>query len=213
MRRLIFTGAVLLASCGESAPPPAPSPSAETSRPEAVKFGETASERTRREAAERAAGIGSFWVAGDQATEHSSPGGAVVNRIYYGQKLTGYERRNGWLRTTEDGFTARWTRLSQLTQTEPPEKPAYAGPASYADDRIAPDAIPNPGENGLTRGDVDIIRKGAKMVLQTRPDCSRIELGDKSVNRPNTYYVMCTVGGSVQNIFFTRAEAEAASVQ
>jgi hypothetical protein len=204
---------LLLVSCGEPAPTASPIPSTEASGPGAPKFGETASELTQREAAGRTAGIGTFWVSGDQATEHSSPGGAVVNRIYYRQKLTGYERRDGWLRTTEDGYTARWTRLSQLTQTEPPEKPAYAGPANYADDRIAPDAIPNPGENGLTRADVDIIRKGAKMVLQTRPDCSRIELGDKSVSRPNTYYVMCTVGGSVQNVFFTRAEAEAASVR
>lgn len=213
MRKLIFTGVALLASCGEPAPSTGPAPSAEVSAPAGPRFGETGSERTQREATERAAGIGTFWVSGDQATEHSSPGGAVVNRIYYRQGLIGYERRDGWLRTTQEGYTPRWTRLSQLTEAEPPEKPVYAGPAAYADDRIAPDAIPNPGESGLTRADVDIIRKGAKMILQTRADCSRIELGDKSVNRPNTYFVMCAVGGSVQNVFFTRAEAEAASVR
>ena len=104
------------------------------------------------------------------------PEEAVVNRVYYRQKLTAYERRDGWVRTTQDGFTPRWTRLSQLTDTQPPEKPAYAGPADYADDRIMPDAIPNPGEDGLTRADIDIIRKGAKMVLQTRPDCAQSNL-------------------------------------
>ena len=51
------------------------------------------------------------------------------------------------------------------------------------------------------------------MVLQTRPDCAQIELGDKSVSRANTYYVMCSVNGSVENVFFTRAEVEAATVR
>jgi len=99
-----------------------------------------------------------------------------------------------------------------LADKEPPAKPAYAGPSEYQDDRIAPEAIPNPGEYGLTKADVDTLRKGAKLVLQSRPDCSRIEAGDKSVKKPNTYYVTCRIGGSVENVFFTRAEAQGASL-
>nr|WP_316629648.1 hypothetical protein [uncultured Brevundimonas sp.] len=215
MRRFAVLSAVaLLGACGDSGPSNDVPADVEIVEPDAApKFGESGPERAQREAADRAAGVGSYWVSGDVATEHSSPGGAVVNRVYYRQKLTAYERRDGWVRTTQDGFTPRWTRLSQLTDTQPPEKPAYAGPADYADDRIMPDAIPNPGEDGLTRADIDIIRKGAKMVLQTRPDCAQIELGDKSVSRANTYYVMCSVNGSVENVFFTRAEVEAATVR
>lgn len=173
------------------------------------KFGETPAERQAREAA----GLGDYWVKTDVATEHSSPGGPVVNRVYYRQKFTVYEKRGDWYRTVEDGFTPRWTRASELTDTPPPERPRYDGPAEHQDSRIAADAIPNPGEYGLTRADIDIIRKGAKLVLQTRPDCTEITTADKSVSKPNTYYVTCRIGGSVQNVFFTRAEALAAEVQ
>lgn len=202
-----------LAGCGGS-----DERSAETDTPsEAVadvaaagpKFGETPSEKQAREAA----GLGDYWVKTDVATEHSSPGGPVVNRVYYGQKFTVYEKRGEWYRTVEDGFTPRWTRASQLTDTQPPERTQYDGPVEYRDDRIAARAIPNPGEYGLTRADVDIIRKGAKLVLQSRPDCAEITTADKSVSKPNTYYVTCRMGGSVQNVFFTRAEALAANVE
>ena len=50
---------------------------------------------------------------------------------------------------------------------------------------------------------MDTLRKGAMMVLRQRPDCSQITISDKSVNKPNTYYVTCRVNGSVENVFFT----------
>lgn len=149
-----------------------------------------------------------YWVHGEQATEHSRPGGPVVNTVYYRQKLTVYERRGDWYRTTEDRAAPRWTRASELTDTQPPERPTHRGPAGTRDRRIAPDAISNPGENGLTRADVDILWRGANLVLAARPECARIDWADKSVNRPNTYYVTCDVNGSARNVFFTRAEVE-----
>ena len=213
---LAGAGACLaLVSCGngtdtaQTASTPTPEPVA----PSGPTFGETATERTSREAAEAKAGLGDYWVKTDVATEHASPGGAVVNRVYYGQKFTVYEKRGEWYRTVEDGYTARWTRASQMTDSQLPEKPKYEGPAELRDDRIAADAIANPGEYGLTRADVDIIRKGAKLVLQSRPDCAEVVDSDKSISRANTYYVTCRVGGSVENVFFTRAEALAAKVQ
>lgn len=155
-------------------------------------------------------GLGDRWVAVEVSTEHSSPDGPVVNRVYYGQRLTTYKRQNDWYRTVEDGFAPRWTKAGDLTSTKPPEKPAYSGPAAYQDVRIAPDAIPNPGQYGLTKRDVDALWKGAKMVLRGRPNCSQITSADKSVRKPNTYYVTCRMGGVPENVFFTRAEAEAA---
>jgi hypothetical protein len=154
--------------------------------------------------------LGDRWVAVEVSTERSSPDGPVVNRVYYGQKLTTYERRGDWYRTVEDGFEPRWTKADDLTSTKPAEKPAYSGPAGYQDARIEPDAIPNPGQYGLTKRDVDDLWKGATMVLRERPDCSQITTADKSVRKPNTYYVTCRMGGVPENVFFTRAEAEAA---
>ncbi len=148
------------------------------------------------------------WVAVEVSTERSSPDGPVVNRVYYGQKLTTYERRGDWYRTVEDGFEPRWTKAADLASTKPPEKPSYSGPAGFQDTRIEPDAIPNPGQYGLTRRDVDTLWKGARMVLRERPNCSQITTADKSVSKPNTYYVTCRVEGVPENVFFTRAEAD-----
>ncbi len=153
--------------------------------------------------------LGDRWVAVEVSTEHSSPDGPVVNRVYYGQKLTTYERRGDWYRTVENGFEPRWTKAWDLASTKPPEKPAYSSPAKYHDARLEPDAIPNPGQYGLTRRDVDALWKGASMVLRERPDFSQITSADKSVRKPNTYYVTCRIGGVPSNVFFTRSEAEA----
>lgn len=147
------------------------------------------------------------------STEHASPDGPVVNRIYYGQKLTAYERQGDWYRTVEDGFEPRWTKAGDLASTKPPEKPEYTGAAAYQDARIAQDAIPNPGQYGLTRRDVDALWKGAKMVLRDQPNCSQITTADKSVSKPNTYYVTCRMGGVPENVFFTRDEIDADRIQ
>ncbi|ATQ41641.1 hypothetical protein [Caulobacter mirabilis] len=197
--------AAALSGCGGEGAADRAEPAAEA-KPAEPPFGQTAAERRRAEAERRKAGLGTYWVKTDVATEHESPGGKVVNRIYYGQKLTVFEKRGDWYRTVEDGFVARWTRASQLTDREPPAKPAYAGPDGAVDPRIAKDAIPNPGEYGLTKADVDILHRGARRVLDTRPDCEGIESADKSVNKPDTYYVTCRIRGSVENVFFTKAE-------
>lgn len=157
--------------------------------------------------------LGERWVAVEVSNEHSSPDGPVVNRVYYGQKLTAYERRGEWIRTVEDGFEPRWTKASDLASTKPPEKPEYSEPAAYQDARIASDAIPDPGQCGLTKRDVEALWKGAKMVLRDQPSCSQITTADKSVSRPNTYYVTCRMGDLRENVFFTRSEVESAKVR
>jgi hypothetical protein len=45
---------------------------------------------------------------------------------------------------------------------------------------------------------VIILHRGAKLMLDNGR-CKRIEYGDKSVSKPNTYYVNC---GGFSNIFF-----------
>lgn len=160
-----------------------------------------------------AEGLGERWVAVEVSSEHSSPDGPIVNRVYYGQKFTVYEQQGDWYRTVEDGFTPRWTKVSDLSPTQPPEKPQYAGPAAYRDARIVPGAIPNPGQYGLTTRDVDTFWKGAKLTLQREAGCSQITMADKSVRKPNTYYVTCRNGGVPQNVFFTGANVHAGAVR
>lgn len=152
-----------------------------------------------------------YWVGVETSNEYDAPDGQVINRVYYRQKFTVYEKRGDWYRTVEGGFTPRWSKASDLSPTEPAEVPQYAGPAAYRDARIVPGAIPNPGQYGLTRRDVDTLWKGAKVVLQREAGCLQITVADKSVSKPNTYYVTCRIGGMPTNIFFTRAEVESAS--
>ncbi|MBA4010707.1 MAG: hypothetical protein C0481_02465 [Phenylobacterium sp.] len=141
-------------------------------------------------------------------TENSSPGGEVVNRIYRGQKLTIYEERSGWTRTTADGFTPRWSKTADLSEKQPPPAAEYAGPEQYRDPRSAPDAIPNSGEYNLSKADVDILWNGAKLVLDSQ-DCGTVTVADKSVSKKDTYYVTCS-SGRAHNVFFTKVEALAA---
>lgn len=208
---LLIASIIAMSGCDRPEPQTHVQPASPTPEASGPRFGETASEREVREAGQRHAGLGDMWVSTTSATEHSRPGGSVVNRVYQGQKFTVYEKRGDWYRTTEDGFAPRWTKASNLSTTQPPPAAEYGGPQGYQDGRIAPDAIPNPGEYGLTKADVDILWKGAKLVLQSRPDCGQISTADKSVHRSNTYYVTCQRGGMPENVFFTRAEAEAAT--
>ena len=170
-------------------------------------------ENAPRQTAESPTSSDARWVQTDQSSQRSSPGGLVVNRVYYGQRVTIHERRGDWVRVTRDGLDARWMPAADLARNRPPEKPAYEGSAEYRDARIAPDAIANPGEYGLTRADIDIIRKGAKWVLQSRSDCARIEDSDKSGSRANTYFVTCRSGSGTHNVFFTRSEVEALNIR
>lgn len=152
--------------------------------------------------------LGTYWVGVETAYEYDAPDGQVVNRVHYRQQFTVYEMRGGWYRTVADGFAPRWSKASDLSPTAPDETPQYAGPAAYRDARIVPGAIPNPGQYGLTRRDVDTLWKGAKLALQTEAGCSQITMADKSVRKPDTYYVTCRNGGVPHNVFFTRAQAE-----
>lgn len=150
------------------------------------------------------AGLGTYWVGLETAKEYDAPSGRVVNRAYYRQQFTVYEKRGEWYRTVENGFTPRWSKASDLSPTEPAVTPQHAGPPAYRDARIASGAIPNPGQYGLTKRDVDTLWKGAKLTLQTEAGCSQITMADKSVWKPNTYYVTCRIGGGMPTNVFSR---------
>lgn len=150
---------------------------------------------------------GTYYVKQDVLEERLAPNAdaAVTNRIHRGQKVEVFEIKSGWARVSkfydglaEDkpGQVARWVLASGLSAAKP--KPAEQ-PALPRDPRIAPDAFPKVGQGGLTERDVRILHKGALKYLSAG-DVSRVVYGDKSTNKPDTYYIN---GGGPKNIFFT----------
>lgn len=128
-----------------------------------------------------------------ETEERASPGGAVVNRVYRGQRLQIYAIENGWARVSPDGFDPRWIRQTDLSE-RPPAAPPEASPA--ADPRLA--ALPNVGEYGHTERDVAALRAAALELLNSG-ECSRIEDANQSVNVAGVYYINC---GEATNRFF-----------
>ncbi|ATE62754.1 SH3 domain-containing protein [Thauera sinica] len=149
---------------------------------------------------------GTYYVKEAALEERLAPSasGSVTNRIYRRQKVEVFEIKDGWARVSKyyDGAVegkasqvARWVLASGLSSTQPAELPQ---PSIQSDPRIAKDAIPKVGQHGLTEQDVQILHKGALRFLNSGK-CSRVEYGDKSTSKANTYYVNC--GGP--NLFFT----------
>ena len=131
----------------------------------------------------------------------------ATNRLYLRQKVEVLELKGAWARVSkyydgsvegQRGQVARWVLARGLSDTQPPEP---SQPKTLNDPRIDDSAIPKVGEGGLTAADVQILRRGALKFLNSGK-CARVELADKSVSRPNTYYVNC--GGP--NLFFTPAD-------
>jgi hypothetical protein len=133
----------------------------------------------------------------------------VTNRIYRRQKVDVFEVKDGWARVSkfydgsvegQIGRVARWVPAAGLSATKPAE---MIQPSLPSDARIDKDAFPKVGESGLTEQDVRLLHRGAIKLLNSGK-CSRVEYGDKSTSKPNTYYVNC--GGL--NIFFTPSDVE-----
>lgn len=137
------------------------------------------------------------WVNANVVEERDAPNGRVVNRLYVGQKVTVYRTDGEWALVTEPRFQARWVRIRDLSPTPVASPPS----ATVADPRIAKDAIPGVGADGHTAQDVEILKRGAKWALDTGR-CKRVDYGNKSVNRPGTYFVMC----ENKNVFFTERD-------
>lgn len=132
---------------------------------------------------------------------------SVTNKIYLQQKVEVYEIKNGFARVSKyydgdvegkQGQVARWVLAAGLSST----KPALPAQPKFQDDsRIEKDAIPVVGEGGLNKKDVEILHKAANKYLNSGK-CSKVVMADKSVSKPNTYYINC--GGP--NLFFTPGE-------
>ena len=152
---------------------------------------------------------GTYYVQENVLEERLAPSaaGRVTNRIYQRQKVEVFEVKRGWARVSDyyDGFVegkniqvARWVLASGLSSSQPTELPQ---PTIPSDPRIAKDAFPKVGQNGLIEQDVQLLNKGALKYLNSGK-CARVEYGDKSTNKMSTYFINC--GGP--NIFFTAVD-------
>ncbi len=116
------------------------------------------------------------------------------------------------IQTDADAKSAAAKRSENAKLAAEELKRNYRGPAIYRDPRIAEHAIPQPGDNGITKRDVDLLWKGARLVLDTRPDCIRITNADKFEGHDGAppYYVTCQ---GVMNVFFSKRDVERAVIR
>jgi hypothetical protein len=65
-------------------------------------------------------------------------------------------------------------------------------------------AFPVAGKNGITKRDVEILKRGAAMKV-SQGSCARVEFGGKSTLNPGEYYVYC---GNNRRLIFTEADLQ-----
>lgn len=149
-------------------------------------------------------GPGSYYLQANKTDVHlgAARSAKVTNRIYRQQRVDVFEIEGSWARISKyydgriegvSGPVARWIPANLLALERPrdldqPERPK--------DPRI--NGLPKVGEDGLTKKDVDTLYRGAQHFLRSGR-CQKVEFGDKSTSRRNTYYVNC---GGPQNLFF-----------
>ena len=134
-----------------------------------------------------------------------SPKAKTTNKLYRQQRVDVFELKNGWARVSKfydgrveslRGQVARWVSAKHLSTNRPAD---LAQPKLKEDSRIT--GLPTVGEHGLTERDVRILHRGAKHFVDSGK-CQKVEYGDKSTSKRNTYYVNC---GEPRNRFFTPA--------
>jgi hypothetical protein len=130
------------------------------------------------------------FVKSEVANVRSGPSGEfpIENRIYVGQTVTIYERRNGWARISADGYSERWISLSLLGNSKPDTGKGFVLPSELA--RADLDALSEKPFDNLDGDDVVALRRFGAHVLDTRK-CAEIIDGDESVNRVGEIYVLC----------------------
>lgn len=139
----------------------------------------------------------------DVAEERLGPSesATITNRVHRGQVVNVYETQSGWARVSgyyqggaegQPGRVARWIPMASLG-AEPPISARALSIA--ADPRVT--HLPNAPGEGLSERDVLVLHAAARYFLETGK-MKRVEGGDKSVRKPDTYYLM----EGPQNRFF-----------
>ena len=139
----------------------------------------------------------------------------VARRLSENEVVPVYEEEDGWSRISvyydagsepncpgdTGDLIAQWvaSRFLSAEPTENYDPNQWFGP--LGDRRIR--GIPKVGDYGLTRAEIEVIRRYAAQMLLDE-ECSSIEAGNKSVSKPGTYYVYCA--GESEQRFFTKAD-------
>lgn len=136
----------------------------------------------------------------------------VAKRLEHGAKVSVHERRGEWARISEffdppekvkipkpeeSGKVARWVAARYLSEKKPAAPPPSGPSQADIDRRIH---LPKPGQGGITAKDYKLLRRYARRLLR-RGECTAVTNGDKSAQRPGTYFVTCA--NEYQSRFFT----------
>lgn len=113
--------------------------------------------------------------------------------VFHDVNITG----RGCEKPDEDSI-AHWVSLDYLTDQVPDGTDPNAWFGLLSDRRIR--GVPKVGDYGLTREDLEIIRRYASTLL-LNGECEGIDTGNKSVSREATYYVACE--GETEQRYFT----------
>ena len=160
-----------------------------------------------------------MYVVAESAQEHLCAASTctVTNTVYRGQVVTVLEVISGWGRVSRyydssaeqldaksalPPKVARWIKMDLLGDKSPAPLAQPKLDVVLTDKRIQ--GIPKVGKGGLKVHDVLTLRRySAKLIAAGT--CKAIDYGDKSVSKPNTYYVVCL--GENESRSFTAAEA------
>ena len=140
----------------------------------------------------------------------------IADRLSLNDPVTVMERDGRWARISvfhdvnitgrscekpEKDSIAHWVSLDYLTDAIPDGTDPNAWYGLLSDRRIR--GVPRVGDYGLTREDLEIIRRYASSLL-LNGECEAIDTGNKSVSRAGTYYVACE--GETEQRYFTAAD-------
>ncbi len=112
--------------------------------------------------------------------------------VYHDAKISGRDCKK-----PKASLIAHWVSRDFLTEQIPDGTDPNAWYGTLSDRRIR--GIPRVGDYGLSREDLELIRRYASSLL-LKGVCDAIETGNKSVSREGTYYVACK-GESEQRYF------------
>lgn len=156
-----------------------------------------------------------MYVAGDGLNVRYCANGdcCIADRLSINEPVTVMEQEGSWARISvyhdakisrrgcekpDEGLVAHWVSLDFLTEQVPDGTDPNAWYGMLSDRRIR--GIPRVGDYGLTRDDLELIRRYASLLL-INGICDAIETGNKSVSREGTYYVSCE--GEGEQRYFT----------
>lgn len=164
------------------------------------------------------AGERTMYVAGDGLNVRYCAGGdcCIADRLSMNEPVSVMEEQGRWARISvyhdaeisrqgcekpDKGLVAHWVSLDYLSTDVPDGTDPNSWFGMLSDRRIR--GVPKVGDYGLSRGDLELIRRYAALLLLNGV-CEGIDAGNKSVARENTYYVACE--GETEKRYFTASD-------